>query len=125
MKFAKRFYQSKKWKECRNAYRVYRYGICERCGKPGGIVHHKIYLNEYNIKDPNISLSFDNLELLCIDCHNAEHLAADVIAEGLTFDEDGNLIKYAPQYNTKIVNIESRGSYLQKPRKGILTRPGL
>lgn len=47
-------------------------GICERCGKRGTEVHHKIPLTDENLDDPNISLNLDNLELLCTECHNRE-----------------------------------------------------
>ncbi|GIW49194.1 MAG: HNH endonuclease [Caloramator sp.] len=95
--FAKRFYNSKEWEECRKAYFVHRYGICERCGQPGDIVHHKIYLNPSNINNPAISLSFENLELLCQECHNKEHGKKGSLAEGLVFDDEGNLIKHPPR----------------------------
>ena len=76
--FAKQFYCSQAWKQCRAAYKQYRRGLCERClakgiYTPGVIVHHKIHLTPDNIHDPNISLSFDNLQLLCRDCHAIEH----------------------------------------------------
>lgn len=76
--FAKQFYASKAWAKCRNAYRKKARGLCERCLKqgiysPGQIVHHKIHLTPDNITDPNIALSFDNLELLCRECHQREH----------------------------------------------------
>ena len=53
-------------------------GLCERCLAkgyivPAKIVHHKIYLNEENFGDPEVMLSFDNLEALCLECHNKEH----------------------------------------------------
>ena len=41
--------------------------------KPGEIVHHKIELDPITIENPEIALSFDNLELLCRDCHAARH----------------------------------------------------
>lgn len=91
-KWAEKFYKSKAWQECRQAYFIYRHGICERCGRPGEIVHHKVYLTPENINDPNIILSFDNLELLCQDCHNKEHSAKLPVAGGLAFDENGDLI---------------------------------
>ena len=52
--------------------------MCERCLKkglvvPGEIVHHKIRLSPENINDPSVTLNFDNLELLCRDCHGEEH----------------------------------------------------
>lgn len=51
----------------------------------GYIVHHKSYIDISNIYDTNITLNFNNLELLCIDCHNKEHFAENI------FDADGNI----------------------------------
>ena len=53
-------------------------GNCERCAARGEVtagaeVHHKKRLNKYNITDPNITLNYDNLELLCERCHQIEH----------------------------------------------------
>ena len=92
-KFSKSFYNSKKWKSVQALYRQSKYGICERCGKPNGtIVHHKKYLTEENINDVNVSLSFDNLELLCQECHNHEHLKKNKsVRSGLRFTADGQL----------------------------------
>ena len=36
-------------------------------------MHHKVRLTVDNIHDPMITLNFDNLELLCRECHAAEH----------------------------------------------------
>lgn len=52
--------------------------MCERCLKagiirPGEMVHHKKHLTEENLNDPAVALNFANLELLCRDCHAAEH----------------------------------------------------
>lgn len=76
--FANGFYGSQAWKKCRTAYRQYRGGLCERCLArglivPGTEVHHKQYLTPDNLSDPAITLSWDNLELLCQACHDAEH----------------------------------------------------
>lgn len=72
------FYKSGAWKRCRAEYIKKVGGLCERCLAkglivPGYIVHHKIPLTPDNINDPSVSLSFDNLEYLCQDCHNKEH----------------------------------------------------
>lgn len=72
------FYNQEAWKACRDAYAKSVGGLCERClkngiVKAGEIVHHKQHLDESNVNDATISLSFDNLELLCRDCHGAEH----------------------------------------------------
>lgn len=40
---------------------------------PGEEVHHKIRLTPKNVRDPSIALNWDNLELLCKDCHIKEH----------------------------------------------------
>lgn len=76
--FAEALYSSKAWKNTRDAYKRYRGGLCEECYrngivKAGEIVHHKIHLNADNVNDPGIALSFDNLELLCRDCHGKQH----------------------------------------------------
>lgn len=76
--FAAGFYNSRAWKDCRKAYASSVSYLCERCMKrgiyqPGEIVHHKKHLTPETIKDPNIALSFDNLELLCRDCHALAH----------------------------------------------------
>lgn len=93
--WAKSFYNSKAWKACRAAYIKSVHGLCERCGKPGKIVHHKVYLTPSNINDPSISLNHALLEYHCQDCHNGEHHGSgeDIVAEGLTFDMYGNLIE--------------------------------
>lgn len=90
--FAKAFYKSKEWLECRDGYIKSVFGLCERCGKPGYIVHHKIVLTPENINDPNVTLNWGYLEYLCLDCHNREHGNGDVVREGLRFDERGNLV---------------------------------
>ena len=76
--FAKQFYSSPAWKQCRKAYRKSVGGLCERClanglYTPGEIVHHKIYITPSNITRPEIVLDWNNLELLCRDCHALEH----------------------------------------------------
>jgi 5-methylcytosine-specific restriction endonuclease McrA len=44
-------------------------GKCERCGKGGREVHHRIRVYD----DPSLALDPDNGELLCIKCHKKEH----------------------------------------------------
>ena len=72
------FYASTAWSNCRRAYRKSVGGLCERCLKHGIIkagdeVHHKRKLTDENVNDPTISLNWNNLELLCKECHAAEH----------------------------------------------------
>lgn len=99
-----RFYNSKAWRDCAKAYAQSRCYICERCGnrnvnygfKPYEKqfhVHHKIALTDENISNPDISLNWDNLELLCQRCHDIEHYGAPCTQEGLMFNENGDLVK--------------------------------
>lgn len=76
--FAEGFYRSPAWKRTRAAYAKSVGGLCERCMsrgiyRAGVIVHHKIHLSPENIHDPEITLGWDNLELLCRDCHAYVH----------------------------------------------------
>lgn len=98
--FARGFYKSKAWKKTRKAYFESVHGLCERCRergvvKAGEIVHHKQHLEPRNINDPSVTLSFTNLELLCRDCHAAEHpeIYGEVIEQRVAFDENGNLVR--------------------------------
>ncbi len=64
--FAKAFYKSKKWLQCRNSYIQERIlidgGMCEVCHEQlGYIVHHKETLTENNINNPEISLNHEYL----------------------------------------------------------------
>ena len=73
--WAKRFYDSKAWKECRQSFMRIREGedggLCQICrNRPALIVHHKIWLTAANVTDPDVALSYDNLLYVCQDCHN-------------------------------------------------------
>lgn len=92
--FAKAFYKSQAWKRTREAYARSKSGLCEICLAaglyvPGEIVHHKIHLTPENINDYSISLSWDNLQLVCRECHAAIH---DERKGRYKFDETGRLI---------------------------------
>lgn len=72
------FYHTQEWKKCRESYAKSKKYLCENClvnGRytPGVIVHHIKPLNRQNIHNPEISLAFANLQLLCRKCHNQEH----------------------------------------------------
>lgn len=92
--YAKGFYSSKAWKDCRDAYKKKAGGLCEVCMKkgiykPGAIVHHKIHINPDNVHDPSVTLSFDNLQLVCRDCHARIH---DGMRRRYTIDAFGRVI---------------------------------
>lgn len=72
--FARGFYTSKEWRQTSRAFMQSKRYVCERCGGAGEICHHKIYLNPRNITNPYITLNWDNLECLCQECHNKEHM---------------------------------------------------
>jgi hypothetical protein len=117
--YAKNFYNSYRWRRCAKAYAKSQLYICERCHglkrniKSDGtrqrwVVHHKKPLNSKNIYDDSIAYGWENLMLLCIECHNAIHAELDRLSmeggltsgarllvkpsRGLTFGLDGDLI---------------------------------
>ena len=74
------FYHTQAWLKTRDAYIRSVNGLCERCYdkgiiKPGYIVHHRTHLTPELMKDPSYLLSWDNLEYLCLECHNLEHFS--------------------------------------------------
>ena len=76
--FARKFYSSKAWQECRNEYMKRAHYLCENClrkgiYKPAEIVHHIIEIDPVTIERPEIALNFDNLEAVCRECHNEYH----------------------------------------------------
>lgn len=94
--FSYGFYHSMKWLLCRSAFLANKHHTCERCGGLGWIVHHKEPITPENVNDPNVTLNWDNLQVLCLDCHNAIHHGSNSCIEGLYFDEEGNLIDTPP-----------------------------
>lgn len=94
----KEFYKSRAWRRARDAYIQRRIrldgGICEVCHRElGKIVHHKIWLNDINCNDPEISLAESNLRYECQDCHNKEKDPSKIAAGRYRFDADGNIIR--------------------------------
>lgn len=76
--YAKSFYKSDKWLQCKKSFiaerRAIDGGLCQRCRKRYGyIVHHRQHITPENITDPMVTLSHTNLEYLCQECHNKEH----------------------------------------------------
>ena len=76
--FAQGFYRSSAWRHTRAAYTASTAGLCEQClrkgmYRPGEIVHHITPITPDMIDDPRITLAWDNLMLLCRDCHARAH----------------------------------------------------
>lgn len=55
----------------------------------GEIVHHIEHLTPENISDPNVSLNFANLRLVCRKCHGEEHSTNE---RRYVIDEEGRVI---------------------------------
>jgi len=76
------FYVSWRWRKCRKAFAASKGNLCEKCLARGIIeagskdrpleVHHKVPLTADNVNDPKVALNWDNLQLLCKDCHEEE-----------------------------------------------------
>lgn len=89
--WAEGFYKSDNWQKTRTAYLKSQHYICERCGMPAKVVHHRKWLTRDNIGSPYISLCWDNLEAVCQDCHNREHHRGSRTAR-YRYDSEGNII---------------------------------
>ena len=92
--FAESFYKSRRWKATRSAYLRSVGGLCERClrkglYRPAVIVHHKVYITPQTIDNPDITLSWNNLEAVCRECHEDEHRGQD---RRYKIEEDGKII---------------------------------
>lgn len=91
-------YRSKRWQKLRVLKKAQN-PVCERCLKKGKvtptyIIHHKEYITDKNYMDDDVFFNLDNLESLCLECHNKEHFSEiDYL-----FDENGDL--YDPKNNT-------------------------
>lgn len=93
--FTKGFYGRRAWRRTAETYKKQKI-FCERCerngilGVPGEIVHHKIELTPMNIDKPEITLNWDNLELVCRNCHALIHSGKE--KSRYTVTETGELI---------------------------------
>lgn len=91
--YAERFYKSKTWQTTREAYSKSKNYLCEDCLErglitTGEIVHHVKPITQSNIADPDITLSWENLRLLCRPCHEKTHRRR---ARRYTVDEMGRV----------------------------------
>jgi 5-methylcytosine-specific restriction enzyme A len=73
-----KFYKSKEWKELRLQALERDRHECQSCRRKGRYRRAK---NVHHIKDvkthPELALDLDNLESICIQCHNDEHKRLD------------------------------------------------
>lgn len=70
-----KFYNSKPWITLRNRIRSIKRMRCDMCGRlihSKSIVDHIIEIDETNYQDESITLNEDNLQLLCLECHNTK-----------------------------------------------------
>lgn len=98
--FSEKFYKTSVWRDCRNGYAAYRGHLCEGCLRRGilshgEIVHHKIELTPENIDNPEITLNYNNLELLCRQCHAEVHDKRKKCRR-FTIGPDGEIIIASP-----------------------------
>lgn len=64
----------------------------------GYIVHHKNYISKDNIYNTDVTLDFNNLELLCIDCHNKEHFERSDFIDGDVKPKEESILMLAGVY---------------------------
>lgn len=91
--YAESFYFSPAWRKTAKAYTKSVGGLCERCRekgivRAGQLVHHKVHITPDNIGDVNITLNWDNLQLVCRDCHAELHKGL----KRYKVDEQGHVI---------------------------------
>lgn len=94
--WARIFYNSKQWKQCRESYIKERIridgGLCEQCHQnPGYMLHHKVILTKENISNPDVTLNWELLNWECKSCHDREegHFINKKTGTLCKFDKDG------------------------------------
>jgi len=115
--YARSFYGGRQWKKISRLYMIQQNYVCERCGSVAVICHHKQHISPANINDPSVTLSFDNLEALCQECHNREHFQKYSKA---IFDGSGEMI--GAKESAEIEEYKKAIEALEK--KSLTTRDG-
>lgn len=87
------FYHSREWKQCRKAYAASVNGLCEDCLRrgiinAGKVVHHIRWIDTDNLDDTSVTLDWNNLVMVCQDCHAKRHSDGGRIA----FDAEGRVV---------------------------------
>ncbi len=90
--FSRKFYDSPMWRKVRKSFIAHRQsidgGMCQKCkDRTGYIVDHIIELSPENINDTEITLSWSNLQYLCLPCHNTKTFGEQ--EERYYFDSNG------------------------------------
>lgn len=113
MKETEGFYKTKIWQDCRESYARSKNYLCEACLREGQtnvgeIVHHKKKITKKNVNDPEVTLNFDNLELLCRKHHAEAHTNKKPLR--YYFDEEGRVICIpdAPLYKNEVARSVER-----------------
>lgn len=72
-------YNTPEWKSLSKAFKMAN-PLCERCLKKGVIkpschIHHKVSFmsTDNELKRMELAYDWENLEALCVECHNKEH----------------------------------------------------
>ena len=100
--FSKHIYESSRWKKCAGAFAKSKLYICERCGKlvrPNEknklryVIHHRQPLTPDNVNDDLLVYGWDNLQLLCYECHMIVH-GMHRQSRAMEWDAEGNLIGF-------------------------------
>lgn len=71
-----KIYKSKRWQHVRKQVFKRELFTCQHCKcyiKSRPQCHHKIHITPSNIHDEDIVYNLDNIELLCVGCHNRVH----------------------------------------------------
>lgn len=94
--FAKPFYNSKAWKDCRASFIADRIaidgGMCQECGEElGYIVDHVEELTPENITNPDIALNHENFRYLGLKCHNKKTFGKNKEEPRYYFDSEGQI----------------------------------
>lgn len=92
--WAKAFYSSKAWQDCRRQALRRDLYTCAYCSDRAREVHHVIPIDKKNITDASVTLNPDNLISLCHSCHDkiTKGFTGD-LADGYAFSDDGQVIK--------------------------------
>ena len=106
--YARQFYNSRQWRETRDAYFKSQDGLCEQCGSAGQEVHHKKHITIKNINDPKITLDWANLQLLCRECHFKAH------------EQRRRVFKPKPTYTLPRLQFDSQGQPVPVGRRIIV-----